>query len=125
MSWFVTNFIAGFLLPPLSLLLLLALGIILLYRRSRFAKSLILAASGLLWIAATPYFAEGALRLLEAQTIALDNPSSRNADAIVILGGAPIFTRRNMQDRIRSAMPRWCVCAMAQDFSGKPANPFW
>jgi hypothetical protein len=38
MSWFITNFIAAFLLPPLSLLLLLALGILLLDRRSKFAN---------------------------------------------------------------------------------------
>ena len=95
MSWFITNFIAAFLLPPLSLLLLLALGIILLYRRHRFAKPLILAASGLLWIASTPYFAEGALHLLEAQSTPLDfrrtNGQPETADAIVILGGGTYF----------------------------------
>ncbi len=89
MSWFITNFIAAFLLPPLSLLLVLALGIFLLYLRNKFAKPLLLIASGLLWIASTPYFAEGALHLLEARTVALDNrhPDRQpQADAIVILG---------------------------------------
>ena len=90
MSWFITNFIAAFLLPPLSLLLLLALGILLLYRRPKSAKILILAAFGLLWIASTPYFAEGALHLLEAQTTPLDI-SRQDADAIVILGGGTYF----------------------------------
>jgi uncharacterized SAM-binding protein YcdF (DUF218 family) len=90
MSWFITNFIASFLLPPLSLLILLALGIILLYRRHKLAKPLILTASGLLWIASTPYFAEGALHLLEAQTSPLDF-RSQDADAIVILGGGTYF----------------------------------
>ena len=91
MSWFVTNFIAAFLLPPLSLLLVFALGILLLYRRSKFAKPLLLAAFGLLWIASTPYFSGNALRLLETRTTALDSrhPDGRSqtADAIVILGG--------------------------------------
>ncbi len=95
MSWFITNFIAAFLLPPLSLLLLLALGIILLYRRHKFAKKLILAAFGLLWIASTPYFAEGALHLLEVQTTPLNiscpNDQPQAADAIVILGGGTYF----------------------------------
>ncbi|OFZ67089.1 MAG: hypothetical protein A2V79_00940 [Betaproteobacteria bacterium RBG_16_56_24] len=90
MSWFITNFIAAFLLPPLSLLLALALGIFLLYRRSGFARPLLLAASGLLWIASTPYFAEGALHMLESQTAALDG-SHQNADAIVILGSGTYF----------------------------------
>lgn len=94
MSWFITNFIAAFLLPPLSLLLLLALGIFLLYRRRKFAKPLLLVVFGLLWIASTPYFAEGALYLLEARTTALDkqpNGQFKSADAIVILGGGTYF----------------------------------
>ena len=86
MSWFVTNFIAVFLLPPLSLLLVLALGIFLLHRRRKFAMPLLLAAFGLLWIASTPYFAEGALHLLESRVTVLDSQRQR-ADAIVILGG--------------------------------------
>jgi uncharacterized SAM-binding protein YcdF (DUF218 family) len=90
MSWFLTNFIAAFLLPPFNLLLLLALGIFLLYRRRKLAKPLILAAFGLLWIASTPYFADGALHLLEARTVALDKTIPQ-ADAIVILGGGTYF----------------------------------
>lgn len=95
MSWFVTNLVASFLLPPLSLLLLLALGIFLLYRRHKLAKPLIFAAFGLLWVASTPYFAEGALHMLEAQTGPLDgsrpNVQRQAADAIVILGGGTYF----------------------------------
>lgn len=90
MSWFATNFIAAFLLPPLSLLLLLALGMFLLYRGHKLAKPLILASFGMLWTASTPYFAEGALHLLESQTSALDN-RHQSADAIVILGGGTYF----------------------------------
>ena len=95
MSWFVTNFIAALLLPPLSLLLVLALGLFLLYRRRKYAKPLLLAAFGLLWLASTPYFAEGALHLLEARTAALGsqhlNKQPQAADAIVILGGGTYF----------------------------------
>jgi len=92
-SWFATNFIAAFLLPPLSLLLVLALGLFLLYRRRKYAKPLLLAAFGLLWLISTPYFAEGALHLLEARTAALDSQSVRHqtAAAIVILGGGTYF----------------------------------
>lgn len=90
MSWFITNAIASFLLPPLSLLLLLALGIFMLYRRRKFAKPLIVGAFCLLWIASTPYFAEGALHLLETRTVPLHD-RHQNADAIVILGGGTYF----------------------------------
>jgi len=90
MSWFITNFLAAFLLPPLSLLLLLGLGIFLLYRSHKHAKTLIYTSVGLLWIASTPFFAEGALHLLEAGTTVLDS-EHQNADAIVILGGGTYF----------------------------------
>src|SRR3989338_7353769 len=90
MSWFVTNFIAAFLLPPLSLLLVFALGILLLHRRRRFAKPLLLIVFGLLWIVSTPYFAEGALRSLESRATVLDS-QRQQADAVVILGGGTYF----------------------------------
>ncbi|MFZ5523075.1 MAG: YdcF family protein [Pseudomonadota bacterium] len=90
MSWFITNFIATLLLPPLSLLLLLALGIFLLHRSHKFAKPVIYASLGLLWIASTPIFAEGALHFLEAGTTALAD-RQQDAEAIVILGGGTYF----------------------------------
>jgi len=127
MSWFITNFIATFLLPPLSLLLFLALGIILLYRRHKLAKPLILAVFGLLWIASTPYFAEGALHLLEAQTAPLDigrpNGQSQAADAIVILGGGTYFRAPEYsgQDTLSDAtLVRLRYGAKLQRETGKP-----
>ena len=88
MSWFVTNTIDALLLPPLSLFLLLALGLFQAYRRRRFAKPLIVAAFALLWLASTPYVAEGGLHLLEARTAPL---GKQDADAIVILGSGTYF----------------------------------
>ncbi len=90
MSWFTTNLIATFLLPPFSLLLMLGLGIFLLYRGHRFAGPLVMGALGLFWVLSTPYFAEGALHLLEAQTSPL-NIGQQKAGAIVILGGGTYF----------------------------------
>ena len=122
MSWFITNFITTFLLPPLSLLLLLALGIFLFYRRPKLAKPLILAAFGLLWIASTPYFAEGALHLLEAQTTPFDI-RTQNADAIVILGGGTYFHAPEYagQDTIGDAtLMRLRYGAKLQRETGKP-----
>ncbi len=101
MSWFVTNTLAALLLPPFSLLLLFALGLILLYRHHRSARALLLMAFVLLWLASTPYVAEGALHLLEARTAALADvhsahhpqtgTSDNKAEAIVILGGGTYF----------------------------------
>jgi uncharacterized SAM-binding protein YcdF (DUF218 family) len=122
MSWFITNFIATFLLPPLSLLLLLALGIVLLNRRHKLAKALIFAVFGLLWVASTPYFAEEALHLLEAQTSPLDI-RGQNADAIVILGGGTYFHAPEYagQDTIGdAALVRLRYGAKLQRETGKP-----
>lgn len=122
MSWFITNFIAAFLLPPLSLLLLLALGIFLLYRHHKLAKPLILAAFGLLWIASAPYFAEGALHLLEPSATALDS-QHQSADAIVILGGGTYFRAPEYagQDTIGEAtLVRLRYGAKLQRETGKP-----
>ncbi|MDZ4202133.1 MAG: YdcF family protein [Gallionella sp.] len=90
MSWFITNTLAAFLLPPLSLLFLFALGIFLLRRRHRSAKAVIVVSFCLLWLSSTPYIAEGGLHLLEARTHALDI-RQQSADAIVILGGGTYF----------------------------------
>lgn len=126
MPWFITNLIATFLLPPLSLLLLLALGIFLPCRRRKLGKLLIAASFGLLWIAATPYFAEGALQLLEAKTTPLDtaHPSNQpQADAIVILGGGTYFHAPEYaeQDTIGGAtLIRLRYGAKLQRETGKP-----
>ncbi len=123
MSWFVTNCIAAFLLPPLSLLCLLALGIFLPDRHKKLAKKLIIAAFCLLWIASTPYFAEGALHLLEAQTAPLDIGRPQTADAIVILGGGTYFRAPEYagQDAIAEAtLVRLRYGAELQRKTGKP-----
>lgn len=122
MSWFITNLIATFLLPPLSLLLLLALGIMLRNRRQKLAKTLILAVFVLLWVGSTPYVAEGALHLLEAQTSPLDI-KSQAADAIVILGGGTYFHAPEYagQDTIGDAtLVRLRYGAKLQRETGKP-----
>jgi uncharacterized SAM-binding protein YcdF (DUF218 family) len=122
MPWFITNLIAAFLLPPLSILLLLALDIVLLYRRHKLAKKLLLAAFGLLWIVSTPYFADGALHLLEAQTTPL-NISRQDAGAIVILGGGTYFHAPEYagQDTVSGAtLVRLRYGAALQRETGKP-----
>ncbi|MDX8379853.1 MAG: YdcF family protein [Gallionella sp.] len=90
MSWFSIHLISTFLLPPLNVLLLLLLGISLLSRHPKIAGKLLVVSFALLWAASTPYVAEGALHLLEKQSLSIKTPPLNNA-AIVILGGGTYF----------------------------------
>ncbi len=86
MSWFITNFISAFLLPPLNLLLLAVLGLWLWKKRPLLARLLLTTSFALLWLLATPYFAEALLHSLEGEPQIIDSNNQR-ADAIVVLGG--------------------------------------
>ncbi|HUV99147.1 MAG TPA: YdcF family protein [Gallionella sp.] len=86
-----------------------------------------MAAFLLLCISSTPYFAQGALHLLEAQTTPLniDHPNSRPqaADAIVILGGGTYFhaPEYSGQDTVSDAtLVRLRYGAKLQRETGKP-----
>ncbi len=88
MSWFITNLIAAFLLPPFNLLIVLLLGGLLLQRHPRLGRGLLGAGILLLYLSSTPWFAEGALHWLEKEIPPL---GQQKADAIVILGGGSYF----------------------------------
>jgi uncharacterized SAM-binding protein YcdF (DUF218 family) len=90
MSWFITNFIAAFFIPPLNLFLLLILGIFLLNSRPKLARFILMAAVSLLWLLATPFFAETGVHWLESHAQPLASPTP-DAEAIVILGGGSYF----------------------------------
>lgn len=90
MSWFITNLITVFLLPPLSLFVLLAVGIALLPRHPKQARRLLIGSLVVLWLCSTPYVSEGALQWLEARATPLSDPPP-DAQAIVILGGGSYF----------------------------------
>lgn len=90
MAWFLTNLISAFLLPPLDLLLVGTAGLLMWHKRPRIARTLVTASLTLLWLFSTPYFAEGALHMLEGSPRALD-PRTDQADAIVVLGGGTYF----------------------------------
>lgn len=122
MSWLITNLIAAFLLPPLNLLIISAIGLLLWYRRPIIARYLLITSFSLLWVATTPFFTEGALHLLETHTTALgEHP--QDADAIVILGGgsyvlAPEYAG---QDTVSAAtLVRLRYGANLQRKTGKP-----
>jgi uncharacterized SAM-binding protein YcdF (DUF218 family) len=87
MSWFTTNLIGTLLLPPLSLLILIGAGIFL--PHCKIARRLGILAFILLWLASTPFFAEGAMHLIEGRP--LDESKAERASAIVILGGGSYF----------------------------------
>ena len=90
MSWFFTNLIAAFLLPPLSLLLISLSGLLLWRKRPRVALILLGGAFILLWLLSTPFLAESLIHTLEGSPLQSnnDNPS---ADAIIVLGGGTYF----------------------------------
>lgn len=82
----LTDLIAAALLPPLSLLILLAAGLILHRRRPRLAMSLILLATLALYALSTPW--AGGLLQKSLEISAPVNPGTlQAADAIVVLGG--------------------------------------
>ena len=111
MSWFFTNFIGTFLLPPLNLLLIAALGLWLWHSRPLIARILLTASFGLLWLLSTPYFAEALLHGLEGKPFVNDTRRPQ-ADAIVVLGGGTYFhapeyggdtTNKDTLERLRYA----------------------
>lgn len=83
-SWFLTNFFAAFLLPPLNLLLIGAAGFWLLKRRRKLGRALIGFSLAGVWLLSTPIISAVLLDSLKPAPVAL---TGREADAIVILGG--------------------------------------
>lgn len=90
MSWFVTNLVSSFLLPPLNLLLIATLGLWLWHKRPLVARLLVTTSVVLLWLLSTPYFAEALLHELEGEPYVTDTKKPL-ADAIVVLGGGTYF----------------------------------
>lgn len=119
MSWLITNLIAAFLLPPLNLLLLLGGGMLLLKRRPKLGRGLLVSGITLLWISATPYFADGALHWLEKSVKPVGNTP---ADAIVILGCGSYFhpPEYGLDTVSRETLVRVRYGATLQRATGKP-----
>jgi uncharacterized SAM-binding protein YcdF (DUF218 family) len=90
MSWLLTNLIDTFLLHPLSILMLLGIGIACTYRHPKLARAVLIATAALLYTAATPYCSQAALHALEGRYAPLSSPHP-DAQAIVILGGGSYF----------------------------------
>jgi len=85
-AWLATHLIALALLPPLSLVLLLAAGLIVHRRRPRLAMLLILSSTFALYALSTPWV--GGLLQKSLEISAPVTPArGQTADAIVVLGG--------------------------------------
>lgn len=121
MSWFITNLVSAFLLPPLNLLLAALLGLFLASSHPRLGRTLLTGSLALLWLCSTPYFAEGALRLLEGQIKSVD-VRTQPADAIVVLGGGTYFNAPEYgTDTVGEAtLARLRYAAKLQRETGKP-----
>jgi len=121
MSWFATNLIAAFLLPPLSLLLPGVIGLGLWHKRPSIARWLVTASLALLWLLSTPFIADSLLQLLEGAPAAF-NPKTQSADAIVVLGGGTYFNAPEYgADTVgEDALVRLRYAAKLQRETGKP-----
>ena len=90
MSWFITNLLSAFLLPPLNLLLVAGGGLWLWHKRPFIARALLVTAFASLWLLATPFVSDALMRQLEGAPDAVDT-RTQPADAIVVLGGGTYF----------------------------------
>ena len=89
MSWTATNLVSAFLLPPLNLILLGALGVLLLKHHPRLGRFLLACTLALLYLISTPFIAETMLQKIETPYVA-DSVSSEGR-VIVVLGGGTYF----------------------------------
>lgn len=85
LAWLATHFLASLLLPPLSLILLMTAGLVLLKRRPRLGKSLLAAGLVLLYALSTPLVAGFLFRLLQSEPLP-EQPNLSGVGAIVVLG---------------------------------------
>jgi uncharacterized SAM-binding protein YcdF (DUF218 family) len=89
MSWFLKNLVSTFLLPPFSLIVLGAVGVLFLKSRPVLGKFMVIATLILLYILSIPFIAENALQTLKTPTIS--SSEINRVQAIVILGGGTYF----------------------------------
>lgn len=85
-AFLVTGLVAAAMLPPLSLVLLLAAGLLLHRRRPRLAMSLILLSTAALYALSTPWVG-GVLQKTLETSAPVDAETLKTAEAIVVLSG--------------------------------------
>jgi len=121
MSWFITNLISAFLLPPLSLFVVAGIGLWLWHKRPFIARTLITLAFVTLWLLSTPYVSDALMHSLEGEPYVTDTQKPL-ADAIVVLGGGTYFHAPEYGgDTINHAtLERLRFAAKLQRETGKP-----
>jgi uncharacterized SAM-binding protein YcdF (DUF218 family) len=119
MGWFATNLISAFLLPPLNLILLGAIGILLLKSRPGLGKRLLAATLVLLYLLSTPLAADSLLQELETSA---ERNVLYNAQAIVVLGGGTYYDAPEYgNDTVgRYTLERIRYAAQLHRITGKP-----
>ncbi|MDD2702174.1 MAG: YdcF family protein [Sideroxydans sp.] len=119
MSWFLTNLVSAFLLPPLNLLLVASIGILLWHRRPRAARLLVSVAVAGIWLLSTPFVADSLLQSIEGKPVDL---SKNPADAIVVLGGGQHFNAPEYGGNTlnKETLERVRYAAMLYRQTGKP-----
>lgn len=119
MSWFLTNLVSAFLLPPLNLLVVAGIGLYLWHKRPRAARILVAVSVTSLWLLSTPFVADSLLQSLEGTPADLSNAS---ADAIVVLSGGQHFNAAEYGgNRVsKETLERLRYAAMLYRQTGKP-----
>ena len=90
-SWFLTNLLAAFLLPPLSLVILGCLGWWLAKRFRLAGNAIVIASIALLLVLSTGAGSRLLVAPLENRSLPVPNPKMVDAKAMVILGGGRSF----------------------------------
>jgi uncharacterized SAM-binding protein YcdF (DUF218 family) len=88
MSWFLTNLVSAFLLPPLNLLVVAGIGLTLWHKRPRVARTLISISVVGIWLLSTPFVADSLLQSIEGKPVDI---AQHPAQAIVVLSGGQHF----------------------------------
>ncbi len=104
MSWLITNLIASFLLPPMSLLVLGVAGLLLARRRRKLGLFVTVLSVLLLVGLSTPAGSGLLVKPLEASFIPVPDPKGSAAQAIVVLGGGRDILSPEDADRDRPSM---------------------
>ena len=119
MGWFTATLVSAFLLPPLNLILLGAIGVLLLKRRPRVGKVLIVFALALLYLLSIPFVAETALQKLETPPVL---SRFNSVQAIVVLGAGTYFNAPEYGGHTvnRFGLERIRYAARLHRLTGKP-----
>ncbi len=87
LSWLITNAVAAFLLPPLSLVMLGVIGLLLRRRHKKSGTTLLVLSIFLLLGLSTSVGSRLLVKPLEDRYVPVPDPATTGAKAIVVLGG--------------------------------------